>query len=374
MRPLAHRSASCDPSIDAVDRSDGAERPYDHPLRVAVIELTRQCNLRCPHCASHAGAARRRELSTPEWLDVLDQLVELACQKVTLLGGEVFLNHDWLHIARAVVDRGLQPSIITNGLLVDESTRRDLLSLPLEILGVSLDGADAEGYRVVRGVDGFAAVMNLLRRVRDEGTVPVNAITTFSRMNVHQLESFIETLEPEKIAWQVQFATTGSPRFDKRLFVSVEQYEQVCRRIGDVMLEALRSNWIATMDDMGYFPLDPRHRLLHLHWSGCQAGISVIGIRSNGDVLGCLSLGDAFVEGNVRARPLRELWRSGAVFRQFRRKSEAMLRGACAACPKSSRCLAGCAAMAVSSTGSIYENTHCLRRIETEQVLGLLGS
>ncbi len=345
---------------------------FEGPLRTAVLELTRACNLACPHCASRGGKARQGELSTQEWVVVLEALVALGCEKVTLLGGEVFLRDDWLALSHAVIDRGLSLSIITNGLLVDEPLRHELLGLPLERVGISLDGADRAGYRAARGVDGFDRVLALVRHVRDAGKFPVTVITTFSQLNMHQLDAFLALLAPEKVTWQVQFASTSSPGLDRRLFLSTLQYELVCRRVAGVMLEAPRANWIATMDDMGYFPVDPLLRLLHLHWDGCPAGIGVVGVRSNGDVLGCLSLGDAFVEANVRERPLEQIWRSPGSFVAFRGKRASMLRGACARCPKAAKCLAGCAAMAVSSTGSMYENRHCLRRIETDRIVDAL--
>ncbi len=290
-----------------------------------------------------------------------------------MLGGEVFLNPDWLTLARRVRDAGIRLSIITNGLLINESRLVELHSLDLEILGLSLDGAGPAGYQAVRGVDGFGQLWDLLRRIRDEGQLEINAITTFSRLNVAELEPLIELFDGEQINWQVQFASTGSPRFDRRLFVSPDEYGQICRRIGEVMLAAGLDNRISTMDDFGYFPIDPRHRLLHFHWPGCQAGISVVGIRANGDVLGCLSLGDAFVEANVRDRPLGELWPATDAFDRFRHKTAAQLQGGCQRCPMAERCLAGCAAMAVSSTGSIYDNRHCLRRLETDGLLAQLA-
>ncbi len=290
-----------------------------------------------------------------------------------MLGGEIFLNPDWLSLSHQVHERGMRLSVITNGLLVDDSRLAELRSLELDILGVSLDGASAAGYQAVRGVDGFGQLWDLLRRIRDDGQMDLNVITTFSRLNLAELEPLIELLDGEQINWQVQFASTGSPRFDRQLFLTPSEYGRIGRRIGELMLAAGQDNWISTMDDFGYFPIDPRHRLLHFEWSGCQAGISVVGIRANGDVLGCLSLGDAFVEANLRDRPLRELWPAPDAFARFRNKTAAQLLGGCQRCPMGERCLAGCAAMAVSSTGSVYHNRHCLRRIETDGLLAQLG-
>jgi radical SAM protein with 4Fe4S-binding SPASM domain len=125
------------------------------------------------------------------------------------------------------------------------------------------------------------------------------------------------------------------------------------------------------MDDFGYFPLDPALRFLHQTWHGCIAGRSLIGIRSNGDLLGCLSLGDGFIEGNLRQTSLRELWSSPTAFPRLRHK-EYQLTGACAACPFASECRAGCTGIAQSATGDIGCNPYCIRAMETEEILATL--
>jgi MoaA/NifB/PqqE/SkfB family radical SAM enzyme len=44
-------------------------------------------------------------------------------------------------------------------------------------------------------------------------------------------------------------------------------------------------------------------------WNGCKAGISSIGVQSNRDVKGCLSLTPEFIEGNIRKNKISEIWK-----------------------------------------------------------------
>jgi radical SAM protein with 4Fe4S-binding SPASM domain len=338
------------------------------PLRFAVLELTNRCNLRCPHCASNSGPPRKNELSTDEWLAVIDDMAALGGEEITLIGGEVFLHRDWLRIARHVTDVGMDLAIVTNGLLVDDKVFEQLLTVPLARLGVSLDGATPDMYRQVRGVDGFQRVWDLLMRFRDHGHAPVSAITTVSRVNIGHVERLAELIRPTGIDWQVQFASSVSERFDDSLFITPAEFLALCRQLGEMMLSAGDDNFIAPMDDFGYFPLDPVHAPLHAEWSGCHAGLQVIGVRANGDLLGCLSLGDPFIETNLRQRPLIEAWPAADTFRQFRDKA-CRLTGACSRCPMAERCQAGCTAMAWSATGSITENPYCMRQLETAELL-----
>ena len=340
--------------------------PHDEPLRFAVVELTNRCNLRCPHCASGSGRARPDELDADEWAALFDDLARLGCEEVTLLGGEIFLRPDWEEIARSALDRGLGTTVVTNGLLLQGERLEQLRSLPLERLGVSLDGATPAAYRAVRGVDGFERVWRLLRQLRQEDRVPVSAITTFSRANLGEVEPLAELLSGSGVTWQVQIAGRVSTRFHRDQFLGRDEYRRLCRRLGEHSRSPALE--LVMMDDMGYFPLDPAEAELYDWWTGCEAGRTVIGVRANGDLLGCLSLGDEFVEANLRQRPLRELWRDRDSFARLRRRGE-RLGGACQSCPEAARCRAGCTAMAFSATGDIADNPYCLRRLDCEEVL-----
>ena len=83
-------------------------------------------------------------------------------------------------------------------------------------------------------------------------------------------------------------------------------------------------------------------------WVGCRAGIHVIGIESNGNVKGCLSLPsamhgeDRFVEGCVRERSLQEIWRDPETFGRNRAFDEQLLASFCAVCRYRDICRGGC--------------------------------
>ncbi len=342
--------------------------PEPGPLRYAVLEITNRCNLRCPHCGSTSGEARAGELTLAELRALVRELRSLGCEEVTVLGGEALLRPDWLEIARAVRDEGLDLVLITNGLLLRRDYQlRALRDLAPRIVGVSLDGASRETYRALRGVDGFDHCVGLLERLRDDGHENVNAITTFVRANLPEFDDFVRLFDGRRINWQVQLGNRGG-RLPEEQLLTRQDYGWLTRRMRDALVERPETLWLCPMDDFGYFPLDPALAFLHRTWRGCAAGLEVVGVRSNGDVLPCLSLGDAFVVGNLRRTPLRELWRADLPFGAFRRKREA-LRGECALCPHGPVCRAGCSAMAWSATGHIGRNPYCIRSLEIAEIL-----
>jgi radical SAM protein with 4Fe4S-binding SPASM domain len=342
---------------------------YAGPLRYAVIEVTNRCNLRCPHCASTSGIARENELTLDEIREMLATIADLGGEEITVIGGEALMREDWFEICRAVGDGGMKLLLISNGLLIrTEEHFERLRRLRPWLIGVSVDGARRETYRALRGVDGFDHVVALCKRLVAEGHQNVNAITTFWKPNLREFDGFVRLFENTGITWQIQIANIGGERFDRRLFISREDFAWLTAKMRDVFVHRRDSVRLRHMDDFGYFPLDPALRFLHQTWAGCIAGVELIGVRANGDVEGCLSLGDDFVEANLRREPLREIWQSGRYFQRFRRKEE-LLTGACARCPHASVCRAGCTAIAYSATGDIGCNPYCIRALETEAIL-----
>jgi MoaA/NifB/PqqE/SkfB family radical SAM enzyme len=53
----------------------------------ATLELTWRCNFRCVHCYQEGLRKRHDELTTREWKQLMDELVELGCLFLTLTGG-----------------------------------------------------------------------------------------------------------------------------------------------------------------------------------------------------------------------------------------------------------------------------------------------
>jgi MoaA/NifB/PqqE/SkfB family radical SAM enzyme len=246
-------------------------------LRYAVLELTNRCNLRCVHCASNSGAARCGEYSTEQWIWVVRELAELGTREVTLIGGEMLLHPGWERIGQEVVAQGMRLILVTNGLLVDEQTKKRILAMNPWIVGVSLDGATPETVRAIRKVDAFDHVYRLLL---DLAAVHprVNAVTTFCRLNFHEFDDLARLFAGTGVTWQVQIANPSGDRFRPEWSLSVEEYAIFCEKVTHI-LQHEPNLWLCPMDDFGYHPLSPALANYHRRFPGCMAGIQVIGIR-----------------------------------------------------------------------------------------------
>ncbi|MDD3153522.1 MAG: radical SAM protein [Victivallaceae bacterium] len=341
--------------------------PKKQPLRFAVVEVTNRCNMACRHCASDSGRARSDELSRDAFEKLFASLAGLGCERVTMLGGEFLLREDWFALGKSIREHGMELQLITNGLLVDDAIADQFLMLSPQVVCVSLDGASPASFKALRGVDGFQKCLDTLSLFTRRPFRNVAAITTFSSGNLQEFPQFRELFLDQKIIWQIQMVNRGGDRFDDALLLSEEEYRQFVFYANETIEHYAGRILLQLTDDFGYFPISGKYPYLQ-GWTGCPAGREVIGIRSNGDVLGCLSLGNLFVADNLRHRSLEEIWADDSVFGILRRKEE-HLTGACARCPHGKICRAGCSAMGESSSGGIGDNDYCLRKMEQKQFI-----
>ena len=179
-------------------------------------------------------------------------------------------------------------------------------------------------------------------------------------------DDFIPLFDGTKITWQVQFANKAGTRFQENMFITRNDFAWVVEK-AKATLEAYPDLRLRFMDDFGYHPLSPELAFLHQTWQGCQAGRSAVGVRSDGLVCACLSLGERFMEADLKKESLEEIWRSNRYFRAFRTKERA-LSGPCGSCEHGETCRAGCSAMALSGTGGLGHNPFCIRQLEREDI------
>ena len=85
-------------------------------------------------------------------------------------------------------------------------------------------------------------------------------------------------------------------------------------------------------------------------------------IRPDGGLKGCPSHPPSFVVGNVRQRPLAELWADHRLFAYNTAWDPDLLEGGCAVCDFSEICRAGCTTMAFAATGTVHDNPFCCQR------------
>jgi len=145
--------------------------------RFLCVELTRRCNNHCLHCYNFwrkdgseiKFAEQRGVLSRPELKELIRKVKkDTPLTTVALSGGEPLLRRDLAGITADVIDEGLQPVIITNGVLL---TEEKLKSLPSGIvIEVSLLGHTAAIHDGIVGRKVFDRVIWNVSRIHRYGS------------------------------------------------------------------------------------------------------------------------------------------------------------------------------------------------------------
>ncbi|MDJ0762589.1 MAG: radical SAM protein [Myxococcota bacterium] len=335
--------------------------------RFCVFEITLACNMNCYHCGSKAGRQRENELDTNEALALIGDLAGLGCRSITLSGGEPLLREDWPELVAAIHRHGMRPELITNGLQTAEQA--DAI-------------ADACFFAVTYSIDGPADVHDSLRNMPGaldrllqgatalkQRSVRLGAVTQVNQRNFDRIDEIHNLLVDTGFeGWQVQL-TLPYGRAKTRaqdLCLSPEALPALEKSLLKLMERS--PLFVQAADNIGYFSrAEPQLRAgsqsRRRIWAGCQAGLNVIGITSDGTVRGCLSLPDHLDEGSCRERPVAQIWNDPAGFAYNRRFTVNDLDGFCRDCPFGQLCRAGCTALSVATSGLTGHNAHCLHRL-----------
>lgn len=332
-----------------------------YQLKQCVWEITLACCFSCRYCGSGGGKARENELNKEECLKLADDLAELGCRRVNLIGGEIFMRPDWKLIVERLVKNGMAVCIISNGHMIDTGLALQLRALNIESLALSLDGPERIHDRY-RQEGSFKRVKRALGVLANVG-VPTSVITTLNSENEKTLEELYAFLTDYPIfAWQLQACI---PMGNAKRY-GVDHRFDVPRVIRFIEEHADAPFALGIADSIGYFT--PGEGSLRGNrsglavYKGCQAGLTVIGIDSIGNIKGCESLYDErFIEGNIRQRSLKSIWEDPDAFAYNRKFSTDMLSGKCASCDKKNACRGGCRSMAYFAGGKLYEAPYCAR-------------
>ncbi len=341
------------------------------PPTYLLWELTLKCNCRCSHCAAAAGSTRERELDNSEALDVCRQMADLDVGSVCFMGGEALLRPDWDRIALRLRELGISAlGLVTNGIALTDTNWRKLDILEFCQLVVSLDAATPEVHDNRRRKKGAHA--KATRAIREMAARPFrykNVITSVDRSNLDELpgiRDWLLTHAPE-VTWIINYASpTPGSRMDRDESVGLEEYLRLVRFIARNRAEYKDRLEITGTHGTGYFS-SCYPNLHNFTWSGCQAGISALGLRSDGAVTGCLILSDPFIEGNVRQESLSDIWNARDGFSYNRRFSKDMLTGGCKGCRRGGACRGGCREIAYSFNNDPFDMPFCLYRMERDE-------
>jgi radical SAM protein with 4Fe4S-binding SPASM domain len=332
----------------------------------AVWEITMDCNMRCKHCGSSCLGPLPDELTTEEALAMCDALKRIGLQRITLSGGEPFIRPDWDRIASRLIRNNISTNILSNGWYIERDTIRKAKEIGISNIGISMDGLE-DTHDFIRKKGSFSRIMKVLALAKEENML-TSIVTCIHKKNLGQLPEMKKILIEKGVAdWQLQAAVPmGNLLKYQDWLMDPAEISDVIDFAYDVLKEGRIG--IHLTDVIGYFTrkeieirrANSRSGLNLGVWNGCPAGKDLIGVRCNGDIIGCLSIrDDSLIEGNVRQTPLEELWTRPGAFSWNRDRSREELTGFCKICQYAEYCLAGCSCIRRLRYKTMTETKFC---------------
>jgi AdoMet-dependent heme synthase len=316
------------------------------------IEVTRQCNLHCPHCFTASGAAAHPGPSTDSLKGLLSALARAGICSVAFSGGEPLIRRDLSELTRHGKDAGIiEFGVVTNGHFADAARVRELCEAGLDTVQVSLDGVDATDHSAVRGCGPgeFYRAVRAVNLFKSCG-VAVYVATILNSKNVQrapEMAMFCEALGVSGLRY-CTFVPTGRG-------ASADQINALTVDAGDIdrfvqFLRTLNQKPDSRLSISIDHAMGPWQESGEFH---CDSGKRVAYVSAEGDLYPCPSLiARPFRVGNVFETPVEQLLASPrmSLVRSIRRDQ---ISGPCGSC-LNQLCHGGCRGLAYAATGDPY--------------------
>ena len=325
-----------------------------NPLSVVLL-LTYRCNLRCKMCFYYNEAEKSateslihtrkdEELTLEEIKNLVDDIARMNARVFTLHGGEPLVHPDVYEISAYAASKGLLVNFITNGIMLNEKNIEKIIESKINSVTISLDGPDYI-HDDLRGMKGaFKKIMDgvaILRAKEKEGKkIPKLSISTYiSAVNQGAVMELFERIKETGIAdWNIALVTYG----EEKLGAATKRILGIGDEKGQGDLSSL-SGEITGLDAGKFLQVraalkkENKNAGLQITFPSKDAIEKYSDLSFNevnyclypwartvvspyGEVFPCISLSMVnAVMGNIKERPLSEIWNSGE-YVEFRKK------------------------------------------------------
>jgi pyrroloquinoline quinone biosynthesis protein E len=281
-----------------------------------LAELTHRCPLQCSYCSNPLELERvNMELSTEEWVSVMEQAGDMGILQVHLSGGEPTARKDLEDIISAASKAGLYTNLITAAVTLNRARLEDLAKRGLDHVQISFQDVDAENAERIGAYPGATQKkLDVARWVTELG-LPLTINAPIHRQNIHNVGRYID-LALELGAQRLEIAHVqyyGWAYLNRAALIPT--YEQTVQSIDLVERARERLKGVLTIDMVvpDYYAKRPKP---------CMGGWGkgFMNITPSGKVLPCHAAESIphLKFDNVKDRPLRDIWLNSDAFNAFR--------------------------------------------------------
>ncbi|MFO0675455.1 MAG: radical SAM protein [Polyangiaceae bacterium] len=267
----------------------------------AHLQIADRCNHACVHCYQVQG--RKGEMDTATILSVIDELAATGVFVLNVSGGEATLRPDLVPVLRHARSRGFAIRLFTNGYTMTEPLARELATIGLLAVEVSVYSDEPSAHdRVTRVPGSHARTLQGVRALVDAGLrvhlkVPATSIVPDAASRVRRLADRLN-------------ATIADPRLH---VIVVSSVEITPAETGDLAPHELAPDphELARLGELGPARLPEDRdaaRAATRREAPCGACKQSVTVLANGDLRPCTDIVAPL--GNVTERPFAELYAS----------------------------------------------------------------
>ena len=346
--------------------TDSSSKPL--PLWL-LAELTYACPLQCPYCSNPLDFhLHKNELSTEEWLEVLQQARAMGATQLGFSGGEPLLRRDLEVLILHARQLGYYTNLITSGVGMDEARIKRFKEAGLDHIQVSFQASSEVLNDFIGGTTSFQHKLEMARQVKAYG-YPMVLCVVIHRLNIDHMSDildmaaslqadYVELANTQYYGWGLHNRNQLLPTRDQLQRAEVVAHEYQERFKG-------RMKILYVVPD--YYEDRPK---------ACMSGWGNIflSVAPDGTALPCQAArqlpGIEFP--NVRDESIEWIWRDSPAFNRFRGFD--WMKEPCRDCPERFKDFGGCRCQAFALTGDA-ENADpvCSLSPDHDQVLNAVA-
>jgi radical SAM protein with 4Fe4S-binding SPASM domain len=308
----------------------------NHPSAPYRMDLgiTYRCNNECDHC--YNGRSRQfPELSTRDWINILDRLWQIGVPHIIFTGGEPTLRNDLDELIRHAENNGQITGLNTNGRkLKDPSYVQQLVNAGLDHVQITLESHNPDIHdRMVARQGAWKETTAGIRNVLSSGLY-VMTNTTMLQDNSPFMDQTLDflaelgvpTIGLNALIYSGRGLDVGTGLTDSELPRLLDLAQQKTEQHNQRLI------WYTPTDYCQFNPLD-----FGLGVKGCTAALYNMCIEPDGSVIPCQSYYQAL--GNILDDEWVSLWNHPLAI-QLRERQNLPIR--CESCDLLVECGGGC--------------------------------
>jgi Predicted Fe-S oxidoreductases len=338
---------------------------------VVVWNMTKRCNLKCVHCYAKAvDPDGVDDISTDQAKTMIDDLAAYGAPVMLFSGGEPLVRQDLVELASHATSKGMRAVISTNGTLITKEKARELKSVGLSYVGISLDGGEEihDKFRKVPG--SFKKALEGVANCQAEG-LKVGLRFTINKRNQGEVPTLFQIIRDLDVPRICFYHLVYSGRGSELIKEDLDHAET--RAVVDLIMDETRKLFddgkpkeVLTVDNHAdgphvYYRMlkeDPKRAAEVMELLQMNEG------NSTGRGIGCISWdgkvhADQFwrqhVFGNVLERPFSQIWDDPNIELLHKLKDKKpFVKGRCATCKFLNICGGNFRARAEAYYGDIW--------------------